>query len=49
MSTADKQALWHIFHTLWGRAVGTADYDKKQWQELQRMIEDVLCKLPMDD
>lgn len=28
-----------LLHMLWGKAVGTPEYDKSQWQELQKLIE----------
>jgi hypothetical protein len=32
--------LHGLFHTLWGRAVGTMDYNKKDWLRFEKMIED---------
>ena len=29
-----------LFHRLWGKAVGTRDYEKKEWQKLQRFLEE---------
>ncbi len=37
MSESNK-TMWHLFHALWSKAVGTSDYDKKQWLELEREI-----------
>jgi hypothetical protein len=34
----DKET-WHLFHKLWTRAVGTPDYNKKDWQELVWRID----------
>jgi len=31
--------MWNLFHALWSKAVGTSDYDKKQWLQLEREIE----------
>jgi hypothetical protein len=33
-----------LFHKLWGKAVGTEDYDKKQWCELQAFINKWVAK-----
>lgn len=30
----------NLFHRLWTKAVGTKDYDKKEWMELERRIWD---------
>jgi hypothetical protein len=38
----------HLLHVLWTRAVGTKDYDKKQWQELETSIRN-LIKPDFDD
>lgn len=27
-----------MFHKLWTKAVGTQDYNKKEWMELERLI-----------
>lgn len=27
-----------LFHTLWTKAVGTKDYDKKEWQKLAQLL-----------
>lgn len=32
------QKAHHLLHVLWTKAVGTKDYDKKQWQELETAI-----------
>ncbi len=28
-----------ILHTLWTKAVGTPDYDKSEWRELEEILE----------
>jgi hypothetical protein len=28
----------HLFHALWTKAVGTATYDKEQWNDLSNQI-----------
>lgn len=30
-----------LFHTLWTKAVGTAGYDKHEWQTMQRVLNGV--------
>ena len=32
-----------LFHTVWSKAVGTQDYDKRTWQELESQIEKLLA------
>jgi hypothetical protein len=34
-----KADVLPLFHRLWGKAVGTSEYDKKEWQELERLIQ----------
>lgn len=29
-------------HKLWGLAIGTPDYDKREWELLQQLIEELL-------
>lgn len=36
---AMNKETWHLFHRLWTKAVGTPDYVKKEWQELERRID----------
>jgi hypothetical protein len=33
------QEIKALFHKLWGRDVGTLDYIKKDWLELQRLLQ----------
>jgi hypothetical protein len=33
------QSIKGLFHRLWGRDVGTTGYDKKNWTELQRLLQ----------
>jgi len=33
------QEIHHLLHTLWTKAVGTADYDKEQWKRMSAFIE----------
>jgi hypothetical protein len=30
--------IHYLFHTLWTKAVGTADYDKSEWKRLSDFI-----------
>lgn len=32
------QEIHHLLHTLWTKAVGTADYDKSEWKRLSAFI-----------
>jgi hypothetical protein len=32
--------LHGLFHTLWTKAVGTKDYDKRQWLEFETKLND---------
>ena len=34
----EREKTDNLFHRLWTKAVGTKDYDKKEWQELERRI-----------
>ena len=36
----DRESLtnWQVFHRLWGKAVGTKDYDKNQWIALEKCV-----------
>lgn len=34
-----------LLHTLWTKAVGTSDYDKSEW----RQLEEILNKVALDD
>lgn len=34
-----KDETNHLLHTLWGKAVGTQDYDKGLWLRLQWLLE----------
>ena len=37
----------HLLHALWTKARGTADYDKQEWMELERVIlEHMKCPPP---
>ena len=41
MGTADKkrrEAIRKIFLDLWDKAVGTPEYDKKQWMDLELLL-----------
>jgi hypothetical protein len=42
MNTHKEKALkadvLPLFHKLWGKAVGTPEYDKAEWRELDRLI-----------
>jgi hypothetical protein len=33
------QYIKALFHKLWSRDVGTPGYDKKDWMELQRLLQ----------
>ena len=32
-----------LFHRLWGEAVGSTTYDKKQWQALELVMDKSFC------
>jgi hypothetical protein len=38
--TKKDQDIYHLFHTLWTKAVGTPEYDKAEWKLLRDLIED---------
>ena len=33
-----NDTIRELFHRLWTKAVGTTDYDKKEWQRLEEML-----------
>lgn len=33
------QQIKRLFHKLWGRDVGSDGYQKKDWQQLQRLLQ----------
>jgi hypothetical protein len=33
------QSIKGLFHKLWSRDVGTTGYNKKDWKELQRLLQ----------
>ena len=37
-----------LLHVLWTKAVGTPDYDKREWKALEQAIEDAqgMCQVP---
>lgn len=34
----NDQEIHQLFHTLWTKAVGTADYDKSEWKSLSAFV-----------
>ena len=40
----NQREMDQLLHRLWTKAVGTKDYDKKEWQALEQMI---WVKLPL--
>lgn len=36
-----NQSLHGLFHKLWTKAVGTEDYNKPEWMELEKKIKDL--------
>lgn len=36
-----NQEVQRIFHRLWTKAVGTEDYEKPEWKQLNAVIEDL--------
>jgi hypothetical protein len=41
LTNATYKAVHTCFHTLWGKAVGTPDYDKNEWKLLQKLIDEL--------
>lgn len=41
-----EMPLLPLFHRLWGKAVGTGDYDKSEWVQLQKELEALLKLTP---
>lgn len=37
-----RAEISHIFHKLWTKAVGTEDYVKAEWKELNQVLDE-LC------
>lgn len=33
-----KEHLWTLFNRKWTKDVGTKDYNKEEWQELEKLI-----------
>lgn len=38
LSPEQKKELFHLFHTVWTKAVGTQDYVKREWTELSGLL-----------
>ena len=34
-------SVHELLHRLWTKAVGTEGYDKEEWRELERRVEDL--------
>jgi hypothetical protein len=45
----DKDEIRRLLHCLWGKAVGTSDYDKREWLDLQEHVEDLLHGVRQSD
>jgi hypothetical protein len=39
LSEANEQEIKRLFHKLWSQSVGKEGYSKKDWQELQRLLQ----------
>jgi hypothetical protein len=37
-----KHPIHGLFHTLWSKAVGTPEYNKREWQRLEQLILELL-------
>jgi hypothetical protein len=37
--TPEEKEIYHLYHVLWTKAVGTQDYDKKEWKKLGELLE----------
>ena len=31
-----------LFHRLWSKSVGTPDYDKREWMQLEALVDDLI-------
>jgi hypothetical protein len=38
LETEDDGPMSELLHTLWTKAVGTSDYDKREWQALEIVL-----------
>jgi hypothetical protein len=38
MTDVEIENMWHLFHNLWTRDVGTPGYDKEKWISLEAHI-----------
>ena len=36
----DARGISELFHKLWTKAVGTEDYDKSQWIQLENLLHE---------
>jgi len=43
---ANRPEWWNRFHELWTKAVGSVDYDKRQWQEFEAVLFKVTGEKP---
>lgn len=41
LSSQQKRELFHLFHSVWTKAVGTKDYNKAEWRELSALLSQV--------
>lgn len=38
LNKTNNDEIKYIFHTLWTKAVGTKEYDKKEWQKIATLL-----------
>jgi hypothetical protein len=38
---AELEAIHNLLQKFWTKAVGSPDYNKREWEELQRLIEEL--------
>jgi hypothetical protein len=45
----EKEQIREKLHRLWTKAVGTPDYDKKEWQALEVVVMDLVARLTKEE
>ena len=43
-----RTEISHLFHKLWTKAVGTEDYVKAEWKELNQILDELCAVLPKE-
>jgi hypothetical protein len=45
MNREEMYELHGLLHILWSKAVGTSDYNKKQWGRMEELISKSICTM----